>query len=112
MVKANPSQDFLSDFSEETFHLMKNGFEVRGVMYTIKIENFICDAPARSFIKCTNLHAGYSSCAKCTEGGEYIDGRVVYRGINAPKRTDYSFIKQLDEEHHIDTSPLTVLPIS
>ena len=109
--KPLPLHDFLQDFVNELVDFLENGFIYNGVKYKILIHSFICDAPARSFIKCTKSHGGYSSCERCTEVGDYIDGRVVLVGINAPKRTDESFRLQLDDEHHTGLSPLAVLNV-
>ncbi|KAF2885555.1 hypothetical protein ILUMI_20623 [Ignelater luminosus] len=68
--------------------------------------SFVCDAPARAFLKCIKTHNGYSCCERCLEPGEYFNGRVVLTGISAPKRNNRSFRMQLDEEHHIEISPL------
>jgi hypothetical protein len=79
--------------------------------YIIKIHSIICDAPARSFLKCIKSHAGYSSCEKCTVTGRYVLGRVILNSISEPRRSDESFLRQLDKDHHITISPLTELPI-
>ncbi|KAJ8940896.1 hypothetical protein NQ318_004595 [Aromia moschata] len=57
------------------------------------------------------MHGGYSSCDKCTEPGEYYDGRVILKKISSSKRTDTSFRLQQDEEHHLGISPLTRLNV-
>jgi hypothetical protein len=50
---------------------------------TIKIYSFVCDAPARSFIKGIKYPTGYSSCEKCTVHGEH-DGKVIFPVTNCP----------------------------
>lgn len=62
-------------------------------------------------MKCIKSHTGYSSCDKCTEVGEYVKGRVVFSGIDAPKRTDETFVLQNDEEHHLSETPLLQLSV-
>ena len=37
---------------------------------TVSIKCFVCDAPARSFLKCVVNHTGYSSCERCEIKGE------------------------------------------
>ena len=70
--KPNPVHDYLHDFVQEMSHLQDQGLEYNGKKYQIKIDAFICDAPARAFLKCTKGHAGYSGCERCTDNGIYI----------------------------------------
>ena len=46
---------------------------------TVSIKCFVCDAPARAFLKCVVNHTGYSSCEKCEIKGEW-NGRVTFNG--------------------------------
>ena len=66
------SSEFLLDFVSETIELCKNGFMYKGRNHRFKVDGFICDAPARSFILCVKGHSGYFGCTKCIEQGEYI----------------------------------------
>lgn len=109
-AKPSPLDVFLKQFVDELEKILRNGFDLENVHYTVKIHSFICDAPARAFIKCTKQHGGYSACDKCVEAGEYR-GRVIYESVSAPKRTNESFRSQLDEDHHVGESPLLRLPI-
>ncbi|TGZ37368.1 Uncharacterized protein DBV15_05663 [Temnothorax longispinosus] len=61
---------------------------------------------ARSLVKCCVSHGGYGACEKCTCVGEYVADRVVYTNLNAPLRTDHSFITQEDPLHYIGRSIL------
>jgi len=70
----------------------------------------VCDAPTHAFLKCTKLHSGYSSCDKCIEPEEYYKNKIVFMSETAPKRTNESFRKQLDDNHH-EPSPFLDLPI-
>nr|CAI5820522.1 unnamed protein product [Callosobruchus analis] len=56
-------------------------------------------------------HTGYSSCTKCTQEGEYINGRVIFPELNAPLRTDETFCNKVDEEYHQWLSPFEELSI-
>lgn len=51
---------------------------------------------ARSLVKCCVGHNGYGACEKCSVIGD----RIVYLDLNAPLRTDESFINQDDQLHH------------
>lgn len=64
---------------------MNEGFQSGSRSFSIKVHRFICDAPAKAYIKCIKTHSGYSSCDRYTGVGEYINGRVVLRGINSQK---------------------------
>ncbi|KAL4718596.1 hypothetical protein ACJJTC_012098 [Scirpophaga incertulas] len=109
--KPSPLNVFLGHFIAELSKLLNDGIDFEGTHYIVKVHSFICDAPARAFIKCTKSHSGYSSCDKCIEPGEYIHGRVIYNSVTASRRTDVQFRLQSDEDHHISESPLVTLPI-
>jgi len=109
--KPQPLSMFLNDFVNELSFLLKNGFEYLGTRYNVMVHSFVCDAPARAYIKCIKSHQGYSCCEKCTEPGEYVNGRVILRNTHMPLRTDESFYSQIDENHHTGISPLLRLNI-
>lgn len=108
--RPSPLDIFLEDFVNELFQLLHEGFLFENRLYTVKVHSFICNAPARAYIKCTKSHDGYSACDKCIEIGDYVQGRVIYKSIEAP-RTDLDFQLRNDEDHHISVSPLSKLPI-
>ncbi|KMQ84403.1 transposase domain-containing protein [Lasius niger] len=103
--KPSTLEQFLEEFIEEMEELSTNGFEFNGHVYDVSIHNFICDAPARSFVKCTIGHNGLFSCEKCEVEGEWYHNRIVYLN-NGQKRTDQSFIDRRNPEHHQGLSPL------
>lgn len=86
--KPNTLGTFLEDFITKLNFLQQNGITVNSDKYVIKVLNFICDAPARAYIKCVKPHGSYSSCEKCITYGEYINGRVTLPECNANLRTD------------------------
>ena len=57
--RAKPPVSFLSSFVDELQKLMHRGMLIDGTHIHVKLHSFICDAPARAFIKCTKLHSGY-----------------------------------------------------
>ena len=91
--------------------MLHEGFLFENKLYIVKVHSFICDAPARAYVKCTKSHGGYSSCDKCIETGEYVQNRVIYKSVLASRRTDLDFQLFTDEDHHTGVSPLTKLPI-
>ena len=103
---------FLNDFIHELQQLMKCGMIINGNHVQVKVHSFVCDAPARAFIKCTKLHSGYSSCDRCDQHGEWC-GKVVFASAEGTRRTNESFRNQTDDGHHLQNivSPLTSLDI-
>lgn len=103
--------EFLCDFVSETKQLEDDGITLGGVTYSFAIHSIVCDAPARSYIKCVKPHNSYSSCERCTEVGKWVSGRVTFPTTDKPLRTDHSFRNMTDEDHHVGKSPLTALSI-
>jgi len=108
--KPGDASEFLSDFINEMTQLTENGITVADQLYTVKVHSFVCDAPARSFLKGIKGHSGYAACEKCTEHGEYV-GKVIYPGTAAPLRTDISLDEMSDEDHHCRPCPLKPLSV-
>lgn len=69
--KPKDANVFLNDFVSDAISVINNGVFINGKLYRVKIKAFVCDAPAKSFIKYIKSHTGYSSCTKC-----YIGYRV------------------------------------
>lgn len=109
--KTSPLDIFLEDFVNELFQLLHEGFLFENKLYIVKVHSFICDAPARAYIKCTKSHGGYPFCDKCIETGEYVQNRVIYKSVSAPRRTDLDFQLFNDEDHSTGIFPLSKLPI-
>ena len=103
---------FLEDFVQEMKKLIDNGIVCGGCRYSISINCFVCDAPARSYVKCCKSHNGHSACEKCIEPGNYENRRMSFPSTVAPLRTDVSFAEMIDEDHHLGHSPLSHLKIS
>lgn len=110
-AKPKPLDRFLNDFIVELNQLLTYGFHSGKDHFFIEIHSFVCDAPARAFLKCIKQHTGYSSCDKCIEPGEYYKNKVVFPNLRALKRTDESFRRHIDDDHHTDQTPLLQLPI-
>lgn len=109
--KPHPLKDFLNDFIVELKDLLQNGLVYDNRNYKIEVHSFVCDIPARSYLKCIKGHGGYSCCEKCTVVGNRILGRVIYKDLTAPRRTDATFELQIDKDHHTGKSPLVELGI-
>lgn len=109
--KPIPLESYLRNFIDELLELLSHGLVFNNKIYKIKIHSFICDTPARAYIKCTKGHNGYSSCDRCTVSGNYINGHMIFDSVSSQKRTNLSFLAQEDGDHHIAVSPLTDLKI-
>ena len=110
--KPGSASEFLADFVSEADSILRNGLTIGEKNFSAIIHSFVCDAPARAFLKGIKCHSGYASCEKCTIHGEY-EGKVVFPfNVDVPLRTDESFNAQLDEDHHVESvCPLAPLPI-
>lgn len=107
--KPTSVQDYLNEFVNDLLSLMKNGiaFVEKQVEVTAP-DAFICDAPARAFLKCIKGHSGYFGCERCIQRGEYHQHRIIFTELNSPQRTDIQFG---NDEAHVGTSPLINLRI-
>ncbi|OXA49823.1 hypothetical protein Fcan01_15862 [Folsomia candida] len=76
----------------------------------IKIHSFICDAPAKSCIKCCKGHTGYFGCDKCQDEGVYKNNRMTFSSNKSQLRTDASFRAKTNFEHHTGTTILEEIP--
>lgn len=122
--KPGSANEYLRDFVNEVKHLIANGIIINNVKYKFIIIAFICDMPARAFLKCCKGHGGFFCCERC-----YIMGFTVikpknlrdkpkkkvakkgepkekqsktrcYTDINAQERSNESFRRQDQIEHH------------
>lgn len=67
---------------------------------------FICDRPARAFLKCIKGPTGYFACERCTVKGYRQSNRLLYQVEDNVNRSDDSFRSQEQPEHHHSVSPL------
>ena len=106
-----PLNDFIIPFINEFNDLEKNGINFKGKIYGVKIRSFICDAPAKAFVKGIKEHIGYYGCDKCSQVGVYVNQVLTFPEIDAPERTKVSFRSKLNPEHHRCETPLLDLNI-
>ena len=106
-----PVHEFLTPFVSEFNKLEKDGIKFMGKIYSIKIRCFICDAPAKAFVKCIKSHTGYYGCDKCSQVGVRVNRVQTFPETDAGPRTNSSFRKQENPEHHKDQTPLLDLNI-
>lgn len=108
--KPSSVENYLTPFINEYRQLQDEGIVIDGIRYNVTLRCIICDSPARSYIKCTKQFNGYFGCDKCTKEGEFRD-RMVFLSESASLRTDDTFRRRTNEEHHIGISPFESLPI-
>lgn len=97
----------MSRFVDEALPLINDGFVYIGKKYNLPIVGFICDVPAKSYIKCIRGHAPSAIQKKITKVvlGCFPDSDMYFTS-----RTDHSFRNKTQEEHHNRTSLLEQLP--
>ncbi|XP_046554432.1 uncharacterized protein LOC124263771 [Haliotis rubra] len=102
--------EYLNEFVEEMKGLERDGLDLNGLKIEVSISCFICDTPARAFVKGVKGHNGYSGCDKCLQNGKWLN-KMTFPETKAPLRTDLQFDEMADEEHHLFRSPLNQLSI-
>lgn len=108
--KPASAEEFLGPCIAELERCLAYGLDYQTTRYTFSLRAVVCDAPARAFVKQTVSHNAYAGCDKCTVEGEF-HGRMTFPCLNAPLRTDDSFVRQLDEGHHKGVSPFANIGI-
>ena len=98
------SLEILDDFCNEYTELRENGIEVDGTVVSLSISAVVCDAPVTAFLKNIKGHTSYSACERCTERGVWV-GTMTLPVSNAERRTDQSFVRMDDSEHHRGATP-------
>ena len=76
--------DFLQDFISEINRLQANGTTIMDRRFNVRIHCFICDTPARAFIKGTKGHTCFYACERCEIRGLKEDGVTQYPLVNCP----------------------------
>lgn len=75
--------EYLEDFIQDVEHVHSEGILLKGQRFNVAVDAFICDAPARSFLKCIKGHSGFSSCERCTVEGVSTNRRVIFDDFDA-----------------------------
>lgn len=95
-----PLDDFLKDFVEELLICLNTGILIESKKITFKIRSFICDTPARAYLKNIKGHNGYYGCDKCECRGFYIGRKMTFPELHAQLRTNERFKMKENVEHH------------
>ena len=107
--------DYLNDFITEAKQLINDGVYYNDMCYSFSIRSFICDSPARSFLKCIIGHAGYNSCERCCIHGTRVQNRTVFNDCTYEEdRRDGERFQKGDYlgDHQREISPLVDLRIN
>ena len=92
-------------------NLLSSGLQHRNKTIKFNILCFVCDAPAKAFVKNVKLCTGYYGCDRCVQRGEWYE-KVTYQDTEVVARSDDSFRQQTQGEHHHGSTPLLDLPIN
>jgi len=76
--KPKDSNDYLKYLISEIIQLTSEGIVINDVIKKISIEVFCCDSPAKPYLLRIKGHAGFFSCSRYNEEGEYIHNRVCF----------------------------------
>ncbi|KAL2103176.1 hypothetical protein ACEWY4_000044 [Coilia grayii] len=101
--KPSSVSDYLRQFVNDLSDLLNSGVTFRGRLLRVAISSFICDAPARAFVKQIKCHNGYSGCDKCHQTGIWHK-KMTYPDTDVRLRSDDEFEKMADEDHYTNTS--------
>lgn len=78
----------------------------------LKFGSFFADSPARCFSLGIKYYNGFFGCPRCTTKGMTKKDRTCFPELDAPLRTDESFLmKQQPEHHHFDSILVTKMKI-
>lgn len=119
--------DYFADFIGELNILQEEGLVIGDKKFNVRLKAIVADTPARSMCKGTKGHGGYGACERCIVRGHGIkkssikntakgtktvcSTKIVYPGVDHPKRSNESFRSRSDPEHHVGLSPLEeILP--
>ncbi len=104
--KPDSIDDYLEEFVNELTVLQEGRLIVNDKHYEIKLHSFICDAPARSFVKCVTGHTAKNGCERCNCVGESIERRIVFLNKEGDNRTDEAFRLNEYSKHKTNNSPV------
>ena len=108
--KPGSVSDYLREFLEELTRLTRTGITINQRQFEIKLKCFICDAPARAFIKQIKGHNARQSCERCDIIGTEVDNTMCYISHgDEVMRTDDGYVNDAyipDHQTRGKTSPL------
>lgn len=76
--KPDPVHDYLCDLIAELQVLLQDGVPHKTKVHKVTLREFVCDAPARAFLKCIKSHNALHGCERCLSVATSVEGRVVH----------------------------------
>ena len=102
--KPNSVRSYLEPFVKELKEISEMPFHVNGQEFQVDIKKclFICDTPARAFLKGILGHNATYGCDKCTVKGTWLSQyrKTVFLSTTSPMRTNESFRLRQQDGHH------------
>ena len=90
--KPNSPEEYLRDFLDEVIMLKREGCIMGETRVPFDIDVFVCDSPARAYLKGIVGHSGYNACERCTAHGTTVSHRRVFGSeADIVPRTDEKF---------------------
>jgi hypothetical protein len=111
--KPNCINEYLSDFLKELQEVSLNGIIFNSKHFQIQLKAFICNAPARAFLKELKGHTGYYACERCTIKGLWRRNRILFHSREEHTlRTDVDFRNRCYVHHQTSATPLVEFGIN
>ncbi|KAL7381342.1 hypothetical protein ABVT39_004398 [Epinephelus coioides] len=105
--KPKPVAEYLLDLVAELKHLHTNGIMYGGTMHRFILRGFVCDAPARAFLKNIKGHNAIEGCERCVEKAAKSNNKQTFLSTATHEsRTDLGFSQLRYPEHQHGPSPL------
>jgi len=100
-----PSKPACASSYLESFLLELHKLQLEGIIHgsrklSVEIRCFICDAPARAFLKGIKGHNATQACERCVIEGVRKDNTMCYLNTNCEFRTDEGYQQGLYVPHH------------
>lgn len=110
--KPTSVHDYLEQFIHDLKDVCGCGVQFNNKHYKVALPDaFMCDAPARAFLKCVKGHTGYFGCERCVRKGVSVAHRMTFPEISAAPRTNVRFAEMMEGEYQVEQSPLIGLGI-
>lgn len=100
---------FLKDFITQLNEIQQEGILINNKQFRVRIKFFVCDTPARSFLKCCVGHTAADGCERCDIVGQTVDCTRTFNSTSGNKRTDADFRSFSNPSYHTGVSPLTLI---
>ena len=103
--KPIPIEDYLWDLCLELKDLENKVIRVpnNDNAFELKLNAFICDAPARQMVKCIKGHTGFYCCERCETRGRRVDKTFVFNYQEIPPA--YRTGRKFENNEYINPDP-------